>query len=99
MLLEFKPGFCPTPNQIGQLCAFMCSSDSNCADDLKCCTNACGGTQCAKPQKSLVKAGDCPVTGDDFFGICVHGCDDDSSCSGDLKCCSNGCGTECKVAV
>jgi hypothetical protein len=47
---NFKPGFCPQPEPGSiSLCAFLCSSDSNCVDDLKCCANGCGGTQCFKP--------------------------------------------------
>ena len=101
LLKEFKPGFCPSPNEVGQLCAFTCSSDSNCANDLKCCTNICGGTQCVKPQSTvqkLTKPGSCPSS-IGLIGICLQGCMDDSSCSGNLKCCSNGCGRTCQVPV
>lgn len=43
-----KPGFCPRPEGLG-ICAFTCSSDSECRDNLKCCQTACGGTSCTQP--------------------------------------------------
>ncbi|XP_060600711.1 papilin-like [Ruditapes philippinarum] len=42
-----KPGLCPEPPPFG-LCVELCTSDSNCIDDYKCCPNGCGHT-CQKP--------------------------------------------------
>uniref|UniRef100_A0A671K5I5 WAP domain-containing protein n=1 Tax=Sinocyclocheilus anshuiensis TaxID=1608454 RepID=A0A671K5I5_9TELE len=41
--LTEKPGVCPSKN-LGEegLCVEMCSHDSNCPNDQKCCSNGCG---------------------------------------------------------
>uniref|UniRef100_A0A8C1P7K8 WAP domain-containing protein n=1 Tax=Cyprinus carpio TaxID=7962 RepID=A0A8C1P7K8_CYPCA len=36
-----KPGSCPKPVGFG-LCAEMCSGDSSCPNNHKCCSNGCG---------------------------------------------------------
>ncbi|XP_038046743.1 multiple epidermal growth factor-like domains protein 6 [Patiria miniata] len=39
-----KPGQCPAtpPETVGGICTTECSSDSDCAGELKCCSNNCG---------------------------------------------------------
>merc|ERR1712087_309362 len=32
------------------ICPILCGDDIPCDDDKKCCQNACGGTQCVKPE-------------------------------------------------
>ncbi len=58
--LTEKPGVCPSePLGIG-LCVEMCSLDSNCPNDEKCCSNGCGH-QCMAPYKGIydIKARRC----------------------------------------
>uniref|UniRef100_A0A672L8E1 WAP domain-containing protein n=1 Tax=Sinocyclocheilus grahami TaxID=75366 RepID=A0A672L8E1_SINGR len=50
-----KPGVCPRNNVEEALlgvCAEMCSHDSDCPDDQKCCSNGCGH-QCMPPYKGI----------------------------------------------
>uniref|UniRef100_A0A671PBE6 WAP domain-containing protein n=1 Tax=Sinocyclocheilus anshuiensis TaxID=1608454 RepID=A0A671PBE6_9TELE len=54
-----KPGVCPSKN-LGEegLCVEMCSHDSNCPNDQKCCSNGCGhhtkcGRECTPPFKGI----------------------------------------------
>ncbi|XP_016107689.1 WAP four-disulfide core domain protein 2-like isoform X2 [Sinocyclocheilus grahami] len=88
-----KPGVCPRNNVEEALlgvCAEMCSHDSDCPDDQKCCSNGCGH-QCMPPYKE--KHGSCPkIIGE---GLCVEMCSHDSDCPNNQKCCSNGCGHQC----
>ncbi len=37
-----KPGVCPSKTLIIGVCAEMCSHDSDCPNDEKCCSNGCG---------------------------------------------------------
>ncbi|XP_052242902.1 kielin/chordin-like protein isoform X2 [Dreissena polymorpha] len=51
-----KKGFCPAPRGFG-ICVHECSSDYDCPDIQKCCSNGCGKV-CMKPTQS-----GCPVNG------------------------------------
>uniref|UniRef100_A0A8C2E7W7 WAP domain-containing protein n=1 Tax=Cyprinus carpio TaxID=7962 RepID=A0A8C2E7W7_CYPCA len=46
-----KPGSCPKPVGFG-LCGEMCSGDSSCPNNQKCCSNGCGH-QCMAPYKGI----------------------------------------------
>uniref|UniRef100_A0A8C2EGI6 WAP domain-containing protein n=1 Tax=Cyprinus carpio TaxID=7962 RepID=A0A8C2EGI6_CYPCA len=93
-LLAFEtPGSCPKPVGFG-LCAEMCSGDSSCPNNQKCCSNGCGH-QCMAPYKA--KPGVCPRNNVKkmVLGVCAEMCSHDSDCPNDQKCCSNGCGHQC----
>ncbi|XP_016392710.1 waprin-Phi1-like isoform X1 [Sinocyclocheilus rhinocerous] len=53
-----KPGVCPRKDLEAMLgvCAEMCSHDSDCPNDEKCCSNGCGH-QCMPPYKGPEKPG------------------------------------------
>ncbi len=40
--LTEKPGVCPSKTLIIGVCAEICSHDSDCPNDEKCCSNGCG---------------------------------------------------------
>ncbi|KAL0594918.1 WAP four-disulfide core domain protein 2 [Plecturocebus cupreus] len=82
-------GVCPKL-QADQNCTQECVSDSECADNLKCCRAGCA-TFCALPND---KEGSCPQVNSDFpqLGLCRDQCQVDSQCPGRMKCCRNGCG-------
>uniref|UniRef100_A0A3P8R4V2 WAP domain-containing protein n=1 Tax=Astatotilapia calliptera TaxID=8154 RepID=A0A3P8R4V2_ASTCA len=88
-----KPGLCPhrLPAALGP-CVESCSTDSDCHDSEKCCSNGCGH-ECMVPD--IVKPGVCPLGHPPTFGPCVESCSKDSDCTDKKKCCSNGCGHEC----
>uniref|UniRef100_A0A671M325 WAP domain-containing protein n=1 Tax=Sinocyclocheilus anshuiensis TaxID=1608454 RepID=A0A671M325_9TELE len=90
--ISAKPGVCPGNNleeaMLG-VCAEMCSHDSDCPNDEKCCSNGCGH-QCMPPYNE--KPGVCPSKNLGEEGLCVEMCSHDSNCPNDQKCCSNGCG-------
>ncbi|XP_058616625.1 waprin-Phi1-like isoform X1 [Onychostoma macrolepis] len=89
-----KPGMCPRNNveeAMMGLCAELCSHDSDCPDDQKCCSNGCGH-ECMAPYKE--KPGVCPRQ-KPGFGACVESCLNDGNCPNEEKCCSNGCGRKC----
>ncbi|XP_058616626.1 waprin-Rha1-like isoform X2 [Onychostoma macrolepis] len=93
-LLPAKPGMCPRNNveeAMMGLCAELCSHDSDCPDDQKCCSNGCGH-ECMAPYKE--KPGVCPRQ-KPGFGACVESCLNDGNCPNEEKCCSNGCGRKC----
>ncbi|XP_062417643.1 whey acidic protein-like [Pungitius pungitius] len=84
---DAKPGVC-SHIQI-EPCGEFCSTDWNCPDDMKCCSNGCGHV-CTAPYKA--KPGRCPYG---QFGTCRGICYTDSDCPDDEKCCPNECGHEC----
>ncbi len=47
-----KPGVCPSKTLIIGVCAEMCSHDSDCPNDEKCCSNGCG-RQCTAPYRGI----------------------------------------------
>ncbi len=50
-----KPGVCPKNNvevAVSGVCAEMCSHDSDCPKNQKCCSNGCGH-QCMVPYKGI----------------------------------------------
>uniref|UniRef100_A0A673LIQ5 WAP domain-containing protein n=1 Tax=Sinocyclocheilus rhinocerous TaxID=307959 RepID=A0A673LIQ5_9TELE len=79
-----KPGVCPNNN-------LLCSHDSECRNDDKCCSKGCGH-QCMPPYKE--KPGVCPSK-NLGLGACAEMCSQDGECPNDEKCCSNGCGHQC----
>ncbi|XP_043104462.1 waprin-Phi1-like [Puntigrus tetrazona] len=81
-----KPGICPESDlaeaRLG-VCAEMCSRDSDCLKDQKCCSNGCGH-QCVPPYKE--KPGVCPSNG---LIRCIWSqnlCSQDGNCPDDKKC-------------
>ncbi|XP_029575520.1 WAP four-disulfide core domain protein 18-like [Salmo trutta] len=86
-----KPGVCPRRRWSIGICAELCSNDSDCPNDEKCCHNGCGhvciATYTGKP-------GVCPRRRWGI-GICAELCSNDSDCPNDEKCCHNGCGHDC----
>ncbi|XP_031649169.1 WAP four-disulfide core domain protein 2-like [Oncorhynchus kisutch] len=86
-----KPGVCPVRRWGMGICAELCSNDSDCPNDEKCCHNGCGH-DCIAPYTA--KPGVCPVRRWGM-GICAELCSNDSDCPNDEKCCHNGCGHNC----
>ncbi|XP_017785622.1 PREDICTED: WAP four-disulfide core domain protein 2-like [Nicrophorus vespilloides] len=91
-----KPGDCPPPVGSG-ICAYTCSTDSQCDGATKCCRTACGGTICTMPvtarQPKLLseKKGSCPARPTGPW-VCSSRCAFDGDCRGSKKCCKNRCG-------
>ncbi|XP_033641761.1 prestalk protein-like isoform X2 [Asterias rubens] len=93
-----KEGSCPVlEDGMMGLCVESCSSDGECNNDMKCCSNGCGHT-CVQPVKVL-KPGRCPAVITNYLGFCVEECFNDNSCTDSMKCCSNGCGHSCQQPV
>ncbi|KAK6307975.1 hypothetical protein J4Q44_G00212460, partial [Coregonus suidteri] len=84
-----KPGVCPRTRWGIGLCVNICSTDSDCPNDEKCCHNGC---DCIAPYTA--KPGVCPRR-HSGRGICIELCSNDSDCPNDEKCCFNGCGHVC----
>ncbi|XP_012513364.1 PREDICTED: WAP four-disulfide core domain protein 2 [Propithecus coquereli] len=84
-----KMGVCPEL-EANLNCTEECHSDSECADNLKCCPAGCA-TVCSVPNE---KKGSCPQVDISFpqLGLCQDQCQVDSQCPGQMKCCRNGCG-------
>ncbi len=51
LCMSAKPGVCPKKLGVG-VCAEMCSRDSDCPKNKKCCSNGCGH-QCMPPYKGI----------------------------------------------
>ncbi|XP_030054430.1 WAP four-disulfide core domain protein 8 [Microcaecilia unicolor] len=94
-----KSGSCPLELD-GLPCASgdqtpLCSSDSNCTEDEKCCNYNCK-FQCVKPVQS--KHGVCPEWD---ASICIYvrpgpgQCQNDVQCPGNMRCCYYGCKQQC----
>ncbi|XP_025113374.1 WAP four-disulfide core domain protein 18-like [Pomacea canaliculata] len=100
-----KEGQCPESSGLAGICIFIpgvnCLSDSECASDLKCCSEGCG-KQCKKPVAlATAHAGSCPKPSG-MAGICMilpNSCSGDDSCASDEKCCPEGCNLVCKKAI
>ncbi|KAM9430440.1 uncharacterized protein ACWYII_018204 [Salvelinus alpinus] len=86
-----KPGVCPRRRWGSGICAEICSNDSDCPNDEKCCHNGCGH-DCIAPYTA--KPGVCPRRRWGV-GTCAELCSNDSDCPNDDKCCHNGCGHDC----
>uniref|UniRef100_A0A674CP29 WAP domain-containing protein n=1 Tax=Salmo trutta TaxID=8032 RepID=A0A674CP29_SALTR len=84
-----KPGVCPRRRWGVGICAELCSNDSDCPNDEKCCHNGCGHVCIAPTQPGV-----CPRRRWGM-GICAELCSNDSDCPNDEKCCHNGCGHDC----
>nr|XP_004663965.2 WAP four-disulfide core domain protein 2 isoform X2 [Jaculus jaculus] len=85
-----KTGVCPelqAPQADGN-CILDCHSDTDCADNRKCCPAGCSAL-CSMPNE---KPGTCPSVDLPQLGICEDQCQMDSQCPGLMKCCRNGCG-------
>ncbi len=55
LCMSAKPGVCPNNNledAVSGVCAEMCSDDSDCPKNQKCCSNGCGH-QCMPPYKGI----------------------------------------------
>uniref|UniRef100_A0A3Q2WLD1 WAP domain-containing protein n=1 Tax=Haplochromis burtoni TaxID=8153 RepID=A0A3Q2WLD1_HAPBU len=95
VFLSVKPGFCPhrLPAALGP-CVESCSTDSDCHDSEKCCSNGCGHEFHISKYLYTDFPGVCPrrhLT----VGLCVEFCSNDSDCPGKEKCCSTRCGRKC----
>ncbi|XDV45656.1 hypothetical protein PO909_013716 [Leuciscus waleckii] len=82
-----KPGVCPNTKYEAAKCAqirpMSCADDSDCSNDLKCCSNGCG-----------LKPGVCPNTKYEVAKCKKKGeelCADDSECPNKEKCCRTMC--------
>ncbi|XP_024415530.1 WAP four-disulfide core domain protein 2 isoform X2 [Desmodus rotundus] len=84
-----KTGVCPNLAK-GPNCTQECSSDGECADNLKCCSGGCASV-CQVPDE---KPGSCPKVDLPLtpLGLCRDQCQVDSQCPDRMKCCLNGCG-------
>ncbi|XDV45635.1 hypothetical protein PO909_013699 [Leuciscus waleckii] len=101
-----KPGVCPITNHKAAKCLMMglalCADDSDCANNEKCCSTACGGRQCVAPVTA--KPGVCPIISNAEV-LCLRKgevplCADDSECPRKEKCCSTVCGgRQCTAPV
>uniref|UniRef100_A0A8C7M4D7 WAP domain-containing protein n=1 Tax=Oncorhynchus mykiss TaxID=8022 RepID=A0A8C7M4D7_ONCMY len=81
-----KPGVCPRRRWGTGICAELCSNDSDCPNDEKCCHNGCGHN-CIAPNTVPIppKAGQCPLL---LNVVPSHkGCVRDEDCPKDDKCC------------
>ena len=92
---------CPNvePGSAG-ICIHGCSSDSDCTNGQKCCSNGCGRT-CTQPDLVPyynVSTQQCPDT-TGLVGICEVGCRGDYDCRSGQMCCRNGCGQTCASSV
>uniref|UniRef100_A0A8C7M6H4 WAP domain-containing protein n=1 Tax=Oncorhynchus mykiss TaxID=8022 RepID=A0A8C7M6H4_ONCMY len=86
-----KPGVCPRRRWGTGICAELCSNDSDCPNDEKCCHNGCGHN-CIAPNTAKPEV--CPRR-PWGVGTCAELCSNDSDCPNDEKCCHNGCGHDC----
>ncbi|XP_008159358.2 WAP four-disulfide core domain protein 2 [Eptesicus fuscus] len=84
-----KTGVCPELKEELN-CTQECSSDGECADNLKCCRAGCAAL-CLLPNE---KPGSCPKVDLPLtpLGLCRDQCQVDSECPDQMKCCLNGCG-------
>ncbi|KAF4526474.1 hypothetical protein B566_EDAN015136 [Ephemera danica] len=79
-------------------CKDRCSSDIDCKEDEKCCSNAGGCGQSCQPTRVKHK-GYCPPQGG-IRGPCIEDtCNDDGNCKEDEKCCDTGCSKICKPSL
>ncbi|XP_077070270.1 uncharacterized protein LOC143722670 [Siphateles boraxobius] len=94
--IRVKPGVCPSTDYVEVRCFMkgeeLCADDSDCPNNEKCCSTACGGRQCTATV--TVKPGVCPRTNYEVRckrkGLVL--CADDSECPKKEKCCSTACG-------
>uniref|UniRef100_A0AAQ4RSQ4 WAP four-disulfide core domain 2 n=1 Tax=Gasterosteus aculeatus aculeatus TaxID=481459 RepID=A0AAQ4RSQ4_GASAC len=87
----YVPGVCPLSHRLFGLCVELCSNDSVCPDDQKCCSNGCGHV-CTAPYK--VKPGLCPPPVG--ISLCAFLCQQDGQCPEEKKCCTTSCGLDCR---
>lgn len=87
----------------GGVCAELCSSDQDCNNTMKCCSNGCGRS-CMVPDRipyySIPQQ--CPSSISDRVGVCTitpNNCQSDTNCSDDQLCCRSGCGRVCTNPV
>ncbi|OQV15699.1 putative Uncharacterized protein ZC84.1 [Hypsibius exemplaris] len=90
-----KLGMCPPYFALPhEGCAIECHTDSQCADDLKCCFAGCGYTCVSPIPLATAKPGQCPVNEPTDVPTtsekCEHSCVDDTECGGSRKCCNRG---------
>ncbi|VDN57419.1 unnamed protein product [Dracunculus medinensis] len=101
-----KQGSCPRIS--GGTCLRKCSSDADCVDVLKCCSNGCG-LECVPPtnipsplfigpvqsQHTLTRIGHCPSY--EISDKCNNKiCTNDNDCEKFEKCCESNCGQTCR---
>ncbi|XP_060588225.1 uncharacterized protein DDB_G0274171-like [Ruditapes philippinarum] len=54
-----KPGRCPRRRNEAGICAFLCTDDSNCPGNQKCCSVGCGSS-CMRPRGRCSRGVICP---------------------------------------
>uniref|UniRef100_A0A3Q0SRR9 WAP domain-containing protein n=1 Tax=Amphilophus citrinellus TaxID=61819 RepID=A0A3Q0SRR9_AMPCI len=89
--LSEKPGVCPFRPWNFIRCDELCSNDSDCPNNQKCCSTGCG-QECMAP--NIVKPGVCPRKPFDSRQCFPH-CSNDGDCPDNQKCCFSGCGRTC----
>ncbi|KAM4691836.1 whey acidic protein-like [Rhinophrynus dorsalis] len=91
-----KPGQCPPEryfnSSYADKCVALCTDDSSCTGDKKCCPDNCYKF-CKPPAKE--RPGKCPK--EDSIGEkrCNDFCTSDSECANGSKCCFSKCGKTC----
>ncbi|XP_031650800.1 WAP four-disulfide core domain protein 18-like [Oncorhynchus kisutch] len=76
-----KPGVCPVRRWGMGICAELCSNDSDCPNDEKCCHNGCGHN-CIAPY--TVKPGRCVLPNGTY--MCAEYCYKDGQCPEEQMC-------------
>ncbi|KAM4691835.1 uncharacterized protein WCC33_016630 [Rhinophrynus dorsalis] len=94
-----KPGVCPPERYYNssypEKCAELCTDDSDCEGDKKCCPDNCYKV-CKTPAQT--RPGCCPIV--QYSGTrCDDECSSDSECPGESKCCMGSCGMFCEPQV
>ncbi|XP_048580646.1 fibrillin-1 isoform X2 [Nematostella vectensis] len=102
--MEIRPGKCPKPwkgkDGICDRRGDMCSRDSDCTNDWKCCFNGCQN-DCIQPVTDVRpdnRSADCPAPWKGLDGICDRmgdQCQSDIECRPNQQCCFNGCQKQC----
>ncbi|CAH2245387.1 papilin-like isoform X11 [Pelobates cultripes] len=102
---EEPHGVCPvgeTKKRKSLVClSVLCSRDSDCAADEKCCVSG-DGQKCVKPSPDLDLLNVCPPFDPSICPLAKPGPDDckfDSPCPSGKKCCCSNCGWKCVTPV
>ena len=84
----------PLSSDVAGICSEECSSDSDCTNSQRCCSNGCGHT-CSDPVRIPYVAYDLQCPEDYDYVICdIQECSDSTECGNSSQlCCSNPCGS------
>uniref|UniRef100_A0A672JZ84 WAP domain-containing protein n=1 Tax=Sinocyclocheilus grahami TaxID=75366 RepID=A0A672JZ84_SINGR len=85
-----RPGECPPLSSVRRLCTWSCTSDFNCPNNEKCCSNGCG-RYCTAPY--TVKPNQCPNPKN--IPLSAESCFNDGQCPATQKCCPTTSGHAC----